>query len=211
MKYIHELQSIHDFWLVSFILQAVLGLYCYLQGFSSCGEQELLFILVHGLLIAMASLFAEQGLWACRLRWFSMQAQSLQLTGPRMHKFQQLSPVNLIVVAQGLSCPVSRAIFLDQGSNPCPMLSSALASRVLTTEPLGKPQYCPTTPKLISLSGTQFSTKKHFSNALNLKHKSIHSGLPLLMCIELFFLYELIRKIIWICFVIHASLKLYSH
>ena len=114
-------------------------------------------------------------------------------------------------MAQGLSCPVSRAIFLDQGSNPCPMLSSALASRFLTTEPLGKPQYCPTTPKLISLSGTQFSTKKHFSNALNLKHKSIHSGLPLLMCIELFFLYELIRKIIWICFVIHASLKLYSH
>ena len=37
---------------------APLGLHCYLQAFSS-GEQELLFVLVHGLLIAMASLFAK--------------------------------------------------------------------------------------------------------------------------------------------------------
>ena len=116
-----------------------------------------------------------------------------------------------VVAAQALSCPASCDIFLDQGSNPCPMPSPAFASRFLTTEPLGKPQYCPTAPNLRSLSGTQFPTKKHFSNALNLKHKPIHSGLPLLICIELFFLYELIRNVVWICFVIHASLKLYSH
>lgn len=65
--------------------------------------------------------------------------------------------------------------------------------------------YCPTIPPL-SLSGTQFPTKKHFSNALNLKHKSTHAGLPLFIFIELFFLCGLIRNVIWICFVIHASL-----
>ena len=39
----------------------VLGLRCCAQAFSSCGERELLFIAVRGLLIAVASLVAE--LW----------------------------------------------------------------------------------------------------------------------------------------------------
>ena len=41
---------------------AVLGLHCCTQAFSSCGEQELLFIAVHRLLIAVASLVAEHRL-----------------------------------------------------------------------------------------------------------------------------------------------------
>ena len=41
---------------------AVLGLRCCAQAFSGCGEQGLLFVVVHGLLIAVASLVAEQGL-----------------------------------------------------------------------------------------------------------------------------------------------------
>ena len=41
---------------------AALGLCCCLWAFSSCGEQGLLFIMVHGLLIAVASLVAEPGL-----------------------------------------------------------------------------------------------------------------------------------------------------
>ena len=41
---------------------AVLGLCCCARAFSSCGEWELLFIVVHGLLIAVASLVAEHGL-----------------------------------------------------------------------------------------------------------------------------------------------------
>ena len=36
--------------------------------FSSCGERGLLFIAVHGLLIAVASLVAEHGLQACGLQ-----------------------------------------------------------------------------------------------------------------------------------------------
>ena len=41
---------------------AALGLCCCTWAFSSCGEGGLLFVEVHGLLIAVASLVAEQGL-----------------------------------------------------------------------------------------------------------------------------------------------------
>ena len=39
-----------------------LGLCCCTRAFSSCGEQGLLFVVVHGLLTAVASLVAEHGL-----------------------------------------------------------------------------------------------------------------------------------------------------
>ena len=42
---------------------SVLGLCCCTRAFSSCGEQGLLFIAVRGLLIVVASLVAEHGLW----------------------------------------------------------------------------------------------------------------------------------------------------
>ena len=41
---------------------AALGLLCYAQAFSSCGEWGLLFVVVRGLLIAVASLVVEHGL-----------------------------------------------------------------------------------------------------------------------------------------------------
>ena len=41
---------------------AGLGLRCCTQAFSSCGEWGLLFVAVHGLLIAVASLVVEHGL-----------------------------------------------------------------------------------------------------------------------------------------------------
>ena len=41
---------------------AALGLHCYTWAFSSCGEWGLLFVVVRGLLIAVASLVAEHGL-----------------------------------------------------------------------------------------------------------------------------------------------------
>ena len=41
---------------------AVLGLHCCTRAFSSCSEWGLLFVTVHGLLIAVASLVAEHGL-----------------------------------------------------------------------------------------------------------------------------------------------------
>ena len=45
-----------------FLFLAALGLLCCMQAFSSCGERGLLFIVVRGLLIALASLVAEHGL-----------------------------------------------------------------------------------------------------------------------------------------------------
>ena len=41
---------------------AALGLHCCMWAFSSCGELGLLFVVVHGLLIVVASLVVEHGL-----------------------------------------------------------------------------------------------------------------------------------------------------
>ena len=45
-----------------YLFLAALGLHCCAPAFSSCSEQGLLFVAVHGLLIAVASLVAEHGL-----------------------------------------------------------------------------------------------------------------------------------------------------
>ena len=45
-----------------YLFLAALGLRCCAQAFSSCRERGLLFIAVHGLLIAVASLVVEHGL-----------------------------------------------------------------------------------------------------------------------------------------------------
>ena len=45
-----------------FLFLAVLGLRCCAWAFSSCSEQGLLFVAVHGFLIAVASLVEEHGL-----------------------------------------------------------------------------------------------------------------------------------------------------
>ena len=69
----------------------MLGLCFCTQAFSSCSKWGLLFFVVHGLLIAVASLVAEHGL------------------------------VGSVVVVHGLSCSVACGIFLEQGLNPCPL------------------------------------------------------------------------------------------
>ena len=47
-----------------YLFLAALGLCCCARAFSSCSERELLFVVVRGLLIAVASLVAEHGLLA---------------------------------------------------------------------------------------------------------------------------------------------------
>ena len=47
-----------------YLFLAALGLRCCTRAFSSCSERGLLFVAVHGLLIAVASLVAEHGLQA---------------------------------------------------------------------------------------------------------------------------------------------------
>ena len=51
-----------DSFLFIFFGGAALGLHCCVQAFSICGEWGLLFVAVHGLLIAVASLVGEHGL-----------------------------------------------------------------------------------------------------------------------------------------------------
>ena len=45
-----------------YLFLAALGLRCCARAFSSCGERGLLFVVVRGLLIVVASLIAEHGL-----------------------------------------------------------------------------------------------------------------------------------------------------
>ena len=45
-----------------YLFLAVLGLPCCARAFSSCSERGLLFVVVHGLLMAVASLVVEHGL-----------------------------------------------------------------------------------------------------------------------------------------------------
>ena len=47
---------------VFYLFLAALGLRCCTRTFSSCGKQGLLFVVMRGLLIAVASLVAEHGL-----------------------------------------------------------------------------------------------------------------------------------------------------
>ena len=52
----------HKGFLKIYLFLVALGLRCCVQAFSSCGERGLLFVVVPGFLIAMASLVAEHGL-----------------------------------------------------------------------------------------------------------------------------------------------------
>ena len=75
---------------------AVLGLRCWAfleWAFSGCTEQGLIFVVVHGLLIAVASV--EYRLWGM---WAS------------------------VVVVHRLSCPEACGIFPDQGSTRVPCI-----------------------------------------------------------------------------------------
>ena len=61
---LHEIRAFFFFdkFIFIYLFLAVLGLRCCAQAFSSCGEWGLLFVAVHGLLIAVASLVAEHRL-----------------------------------------------------------------------------------------------------------------------------------------------------
>ena len=72
---------------------AALGLRCCARAFSSCGERGLLFTAVSGF----------------SLQWLLL----LQSMGSRH--------AGSVVVVHGLSCSAACGIFLDQGSNPCPL------------------------------------------------------------------------------------------
>ena len=57
-----RLNSLCFFWVFVFFFLTAFGLRCCVRAFSSCSEQGLLFVVVRGLLIVVASLVAEHGL-----------------------------------------------------------------------------------------------------------------------------------------------------
>ena len=87
--WVHKEVSSHSlfFFLILFVFGCV-GSSLMLRRFSSCSEQGLLSIAVHGFLIAVASLVAEHGIWSTK------------------------------VVTQGLSCSSACGIFLTRGFDP---------------------------------------------------------------------------------------------
>ena len=93
-----------------YLFLAALSLCCRVWAFSSCGELGLLFVAVHGLLIAVASLAAEHGLQACRLQQLSHVGSVVVA--------RRLQSAGSVVVVHGLSCSTACGI---QGSNPCPL------------------------------------------------------------------------------------------
>ena len=101
-----------------YLFLAVLGLRCCARALSSCVERGLLFLAVHGLLIAVASLVAEHGLQACGLRAAVVVARRLSSCGAR---------AQLLRGMWDLPGP---------GLKPA---SPALAGGFLTTAPPGKP------------------------------------------------------------------------
>ena len=109
-----KLISVANFFLINlFLFLAALGLHCCTRAFSSCGEQGLLFVAVHGFLIAGASLAVEHRLQVRGL-------QQLWHVGSVVVACR-LQSAGSAVVARGLSCSTACGIFLDQGSNPCPL------------------------------------------------------------------------------------------
>ena len=87
---------------------------------SSCLEQGQSLVVVHGLLIVVASLGAEHRLSG---------VQTLVAEAPGLYS------TDSIVVAYGLSCSAACEIFPDQGLNP---LSPALARGFFAIEQPGK-------------------------------------------------------------------------
>ena len=110
---LEQLSNILKINLFIYLFLAALGLRCCTQAFSSCGERGLLFVAVHGFLIAVVSLVVEHGCQAQRL-------QQLQHTGSVVVA-HGLQSTGLVVVAHGLSCSTACGIFLDQGSILCPL------------------------------------------------------------------------------------------
>ena len=92
---------------VNYLILAVLGLRCCMWAFSSCGQRGLLFTVVCGLLSAVASLVAEQGLQSARAS---------------------------VVAVHGLRCPSACGIFPDQGSHCVPCIGMRILNHWTTRE-----------------------------------------------------------------------------
>ena len=96
-----------------YLFMAALGLCCCAWAFSSCSKRGLLFVALCRLLIAVAFLVVEHGLQVLGLQQLWHVGSVVVTRG--------LQSAGSVVVAHGLSCSVACGIFLDQGSNWCPL------------------------------------------------------------------------------------------
>ena len=96
-------------------------------AFSSCGEQELFFIVVRGLLIAMASLVAEHRLQVHRFQQLLCVSSEVAV--------HSLQSVGSAVVAHGPGCYMAK----DLSRPRIKLVSPELQGGFLTTGPPGKP------------------------------------------------------------------------
>ena len=87
-------------YLYIYIFFIALGLCCFVRALFSCSKHRLLFIVVHRLLIVVASLVEHR-----------LQA----------HWLQQLPHVGSVAVAHRFSCSAAGVIFMDQVLNLCPL------------------------------------------------------------------------------------------
>ena len=104
-----------------FLFLAVLALRCCARSFSSCGERGLLFVAVRGLLIAVASLVVEHGLYSAGFSSCGWRDLENRLS----------------------SCGTRAQLLRGMWDLPGPRLepvSPALAGGFLTTAPSGKSQ-----------------------------------------------------------------------
>ena len=95
-------------------------------GFLQLRQAGLFFVVVRGLLIAVASLVAEHGLQAHGLQQLWLSGSVVVAHG--------LQSAHSVVVGHGLSCSVACGIFLVQGSNPCPCIGRQILNHCTTRE-----------------------------------------------------------------------------
>ena len=155
INYVNFLFQIHQphfiFLKKFFLFVATLGLHCCARAFCICGEWELLFVVVCGLLIVVASLVVEHRLQARGL-------QQLQHVGSVVTAHRLQGTWASVVVVRGLSicgswaleCRLSSCGTWAQSLRsmwdlPGPRIEHvfpALAGGFLTTAPPGKSQPC---------------------------------------------------------------------
>ena len=105
---------------VNIFLLAALGLHCCRQDFSSCGKWALLFLVMCGLLIVVASL-VDPSLLIRGLQQLQHAGSVVVMCGSRASRLQLLQHSGSGVVPHGLDCSAACGIFPDQGLYSYPL------------------------------------------------------------------------------------------
>ena len=136
-----------------YFIFAVLGLHSYMWAFSNCGESDLLFIAVHGLISAVISLVAEHKLQARRL--------------------QQLQCPGSVVVAHGLTCPTACGISSTRDQTPVPCIARWILNQWTTGEALKERSH-----SHVQLFATPWTVAYQAPPCMGFSRQEYWSGLP---------------------------------